>query len=591
MMKMTSNRSLPLLIASWVCCLASGQAQEVFTDVTGTLGIQSGPGGSSVAVGDYNNDGLEDLYVGFFNYPNQLWKNLGEGGFVEVANAARVALESDAKTRTALWGDIDNDGYLDLYVGNIDKPDKLLRNNGDGTFSDISQSAGVNQIGYPQSVNMADVNGDGLLDIYVSNLLQHNILYQNNGDLTFSNVTIQAGVMDLQIAMGTICFDYDQDGDVDLYLVHDNHAPNFLFQNDGTGHFIEVGAATGLNTASFGMGVDIGDINNDGWLDLSITNLGPNFLMLSNGQGSFADIAENVGVGDAGMGWGTSFLDFDRDGWVDLYVANDYNFSPYPNLLYRNNGDSTFTETQSGEAVGNLHASYGTASLDYDLDGDLDLVVANTNADAGLQLFENTITNDYHWIGLKLIGQESNRQAVGARVRLVDAQDVVHYDELTAGDGWTSQSSSLFFFGLGDAESLQEATIYWPSGLEQPLMGLTVDQYYSIEEGHLPVEGILPGPAVAVRDPAPEDLQIAVYPNPSPGQVLLELAADSDFMPERIRVYDELGRTLLEQALARPFIQPYSLELTRQQLQGTQYLIVQLLGQGRTVSRRVILSP
>ncbi len=398
-----------------------GISQPFFSDQTVALGIETGPGAESVAVGDFNNDGWEDIYVGFFNRKNQLWQNLAGQGFVEVGASANVSLTENANTRSALWGDLDNDGFLDLYVGNKNSPDKLFRNNGDGTFSDISMAAGIFQIGHPQSVNMADVDGDGWLDIYVSNFSQQNILYHNNGDLTFTNQTLLAAVGDLAAAMGSIFFDYDKDGDVDLYLVHDQFSPNLLYQNDGAGYFTEVGAAAGVNTSSFGMGVDIGDINNDGWLDIYVTNLYPNFLLLNNTDGTFTNIFETAGVDDSGMGWGTSFLDFNKDGLLDIYAANDYAFSPFRNVLFQNNGDLTFAKAQEGEAICNEYASYGTAAVDYNLDGNIDLLIANRDEGQGLQVFENA-EYEQAWIGLKLIGVESNRQAVGARVELVDNQ-------------------------------------------------------------------------------------------------------------------------------------------------------------------------
>jgi hypothetical protein len=310
-------------------------------------------------------------------------------------------------------------------------------------------------------------------------------------------------------------------------------------------------------------------------------------LLLHDGAGGFDNIWESAGVGDGGMGWGTNFLDFDKDGRVDIYAANDYDFSPFPNVLYRNNGDLTFSQAQAGEAVSNQHATYGTATLDYDLDGNLDLLVANR--DEGLQLFRNP-DNPHHWIGLKLIGVESNRDAVGARVRLLDEQGVIHYDERTAGSSWTSQSSSLVFFGLGEAASLEEATVFWPSGLEQSLTDLAPGQYYTIREGEAPVAGIFPGPPTGVAGPYREDPAVQLYPNPSAGPVMLAVTAGSDFVPEHIRVYDELGRLLLEEAVAPPFTSPHALAIPAAQLRGGQYVVVHLRGQEQTVVRRLILS-
>ncbi|RMG29226.1 MAG: VCBS repeat-containing protein, partial [Bacteroidetes bacterium] len=324
----------------WLLGLSLAEAQPGFTDVSQKAGFLPLPGAEGIAVGDFNNDGYEDVYVSNTQSTNLLYQNQGDGTFVEVAGLLGLALEPDTDSRTALWGDINNDGWLDLYVGNKAAPDRLFLNLRGEAFEDISSQAGIFQDGHPKSVNMADVNADGFLDIYVSNFASENALLLNQGDTSFVNAIYWSGALDKGLAMGTVIFDYDKDGDPDLYLVHDGREPNLLYENDGTGRFMEVAARAGVNTQSFGMGVDIGDINNDGWMDIYIANLGPNILLLNNGDGTFANISQLAGVEDAGMGWGTNLLDYDNDGLLDMYVANDFDFSPHPyyNVLYRNAG-------------------------------------------------------------------------------------------------------------------------------------------------------------------------------------------------------------------------------------------------------------
>ncbi len=511
--------------------------------MTSPAGIQAISASQGIAVADFNADGWDDFYVTMAGVNNQLYKNLGNGTFVEIGKSAGV--DVGANTTTAVWGDIDNDGFPDLYVARRQAPDLLLRNRGDETFEDITWSAGIFQVGYPFSVNMADIDNDGFLDIYISNFLYENILYRNNGDGSFTNFTYQAKALDAGKSMGTIFFDFDLDGDQDLYLVHDGNEPNFLYQNNGAGVFSEIGQAAGVNTKSFGMGVDAADIDNDGFADLYITNLYDNILLHNNGDGTFSDISALAGVQDYGMGWGTTFLDFNNDGLQDIYVANEYAFSPYPNVLYRNMGNLAFAKTETGSPVCNQFASYGTATLDFNHDGAADLLVANRNPGERLQLFQNNRPAG-NWIGFKLTGIESNRDAIGARIRLIDHLGVVHQKEISAGMGWQSQNSSLLLFGLGPADSLREMSIYWPSGLIQPVLPPATGQYYRITEGKAPLPGLLPEPVTSVKNAAARPWD--VFPNPVQNGILHVRTADP--IEAHLEVFDLNGRMLHEQDIA-----------------------------------------
>ena len=538
---------LTLLLIPYLTLVLPAGAQSRFTDITQAAGFDLPSSGFSVAVGDYDNDGWEDLYLGIPDQPNQLWKNRGDGTFVEVGQAAGVALSATADTRTAVWGDFDNDGDLDLYVANRLQPDRLFRNDGDGTFTDVTQAAGIDHLGYPQSANLADIDADGDLDLYLANFDRPSVLYRNNGDGTFTDIAQAAGVRYTGKAMGAIFFDYDRDGDPDLYLVHDNFQPNRLYRNDGTGRFTDVAAAAGANTTSFGMGVDVADLDNDGWLDLYIANLNPNFLLRNTGSGTFTDVSAFAEIGDAGMGWGTNCLDFDNDGRRDIYVTNEYLFSPYPNVLYRNLGELHYAKAETDGPVCNELASYGSATLDFDQDGRVDLAVANRGGGAGFQLFRNG-EREGQWIGLHLVGQVSNRQAIGARVRMVDALGTLHYDEITAGSSWLSQSSGRLHFGLGTATAIEELTIYWPSGAVQAVTPPPPGQYYTVFEGQSPVPGIAYAPPTATRDDTPADTGPAVFPNPTPGEFTVRLGAAPP-ATYHLRVSDALGRTLLHRVL------------------------------------------
>ncbi len=224
-------------------CTFSATAQTIsFSDITNSAGIGSVAVNSGVAFADYDNDGDDDVYVSVLSdKPNKLYQNLGNNTFMEVSGTTGAAY--NGSTLASVWGDVNNDGHIDLYLGNSQQPNILYLNNGNGTFTDITATAGVADGGQPRSVLMADVDNDGFLDIYVANLAAPNVLYRNNGDLTFTDVTEASGATDDQIAMGSIFFDYDNDGDQDLYLTHDARQANILYQNDGTGHFTNVAAS------------------------------------------------------------------------------------------------------------------------------------------------------------------------------------------------------------------------------------------------------------------------------------------------------------------------------------------------------------
>lgn len=525
----------------------SSICQSLYSDMTAPASIPLTAGNDGVFVADFNRDGLEDFYVNFPNQKNQLFKNNGDGTFTELAQSAGVAV--DAKSTTAVWGDINNDGYPDLYVARQALTDQFFLNNGDETFTNISQQAGIGQIGYPFAVNMADINKDGFLDIYVTNFLAENVMYLNNGNNTFTDVSFQSRAFDTGKSMGTIFFDYDNDGDADLYLVHDGNEPNFLYQNNGNGVFTEVGQVAGANTQSFGMGVDAGDINNDGFLDLYITNLFHNFLLRNNGDGTFTEISASAQVDDNGMGWGTTFLDYDNDGWLDIYAVNDYTFSPYPNILYRNLGDQTFEKVDLSGSISNKRQSYGTACFDYNLDGKPDLLVANRGATESMQLFQNDATTG-SWIGIKLHGIQSNRDAIGAKIRIEDAFERIHIKELTAGHGWKSQNSGILLFGFGHASAVKTITIYWPSGLVQTIDPLALNSYYTIEEGGAPQPGLAGGNSTAVKSTGnARGFDFSLSPNPAPSYespvaIHLNLPEAS---PLQLEVFDQTGRLLLQE--------------------------------------------
>lgn len=551
-----------------IFCTAA-YTQNIFTETTSNAGIANTGFNYGVAVGDYDNDGLEDLYFSRSNdESNVLYKNMGGGVFEDRTTEAGLMVNNT--TIASSFADIDNDGDLDLFVGNRNEADVLYLNNGDGTFTDISASAGIQDISETRSANWADVNGDGYLDLYCANLNAANALLINNGDNTFTDQTVQSGVTDNQTNMASIFFDYDKDGDQDLYVTHDANQPYLLFQNNGAGIFTEVGAQAGVNYAGQGMGVDVGDINQDGWMDIYITNLSYNTLFLNNGDGAFDDISFDAGVTDPGMGWGTTFIDCDNNGLLDIYMVNDSYFSPLPNILYRNNGDNTFTIIADEEPVSNMYGSYGTATFDYNLDGKMDLVVANSGMD-GNQLFQNSEAESGNYVQFQLEGTMSNRMAIGARLEAtIDGK--LYVDEVTAGSGYASQNTTMVHFGIAASTDIQEVKVYWPSGQVETFANLQANQRYQIVEG----ESIVVSTSSVAAD---EEISLGVFPNPSNGP--LHIYWDSTVSGNGlVRVLNNTGQSIFEQRVAvETDFNTISVTLTKSLPKGLYFVQVQVNGQ------------
>ncbi|MEZ4773054.1 MAG: FG-GAP-like repeat-containing protein [Bacteroidia bacterium] len=501
-------------------------AQNQFSDVSAAAGLDGKGSSYGVAIADYDKDGFEDIFVVRTYDENLLYRNMGDGTFVEVAREA--GLNFAGESRVAAWGDFDNDGWLDLFVGNNKGTrDKMYINQKDGTFLDISASARtlLSATGNAMAVLLADIDGDSFLDIYVARMNDQNTLYRNRGDLTLENITISSGATDTQLAMGGIFFDYDNDHDQDLYLVHDNYQANILYRNNGDLTFTNVAQTAKVDVKAFGMGVDVGDVNNDGWPDLYITNLYNNVLLLNKGDGTFQDITRTAGTGDYGMGWGTFFFDADNDGWQDIYVANTPSF---PNVFYHNQQDNTFLNVGKETVLASNASSYGAVPLDYDNDGRVDIFITNGNGAAGNQLFHNENVNPNNWVKFRLEGTKSNAAAIGARVE-VFAGEKRWVDELNSGSGYVSQNSHILHFGTGSASSIDSVVVFWPGKERQVYKNLAVNRLHILTEGK------------TINEEIPLEKGLLCVPNPFSSEINLYYHLSSP-QSVKITVSDHLGR-------------------------------------------------
>lgn len=477
-----SNRPNPALDA------AAPVPLPTFTDVAGPMNAAAPGYGTAVAWGDYDGDGDQDLYVvnlgpGGGGQSNALLRNDGIT-FTDVSAEAGVA--DSGPGVAAVWGDMDNDGDLDLFVSNRPGNNALFRNEGNGHFTNVAAQAGVTDpSGYGEGSAWADIDGDGLLDLYVANYSsapgnQPNRLFQNQDGLHFSDVAAERGVAHMGNGEGIAWADFDNDGDMDLYIANANYGANVLFQQQADGTYLNVAAQMHvLGGPGRSFGAAWGDYDNDGWLDLYVAQEGTNKLYRNLGGTDFADVTAQAGVGGNAWSMGCAWGDFDSDGWLDLHVANATvgGYDP-ADVLYRNTGGTpiTFANVTALCGVTNTLDARGNAWSDFDNDGDLDLYVVNQGSGLPNRLFRNNGTPN-HWLQVRLIGC-NNRSAIGARVTV--ESDRTQIREISGGSGFASQDSLPAEFGLGDWADPVTVTVRWPGGVLTSLAGILPDQIITI---------------------------------------------------------------------------------------------------------------
>jgi hypothetical protein len=496
--------------------------------------VESMSGG--VAMFDYDNDGDLDIYLvnaltvdlvkSKGKTKSEFYRNEGNGKFTEVGEKAGV---SDIGWGMGVAvGDYNNDGFEDLYVTCLG-PDHLLKNNGNGTFSDVTAKAGVNDPRWTTGAAFVDYDNDGDLDLFVTNYVDFDInnlpefgagktcqyksipvqcgprglkgagdsLFRNNGNGTFTDVSKQAGVMDENgyYGLGVLTGDFDDDGLIDIFVANDS-TPNFHYRNKGDGTFEEIGFSAGTAVNENGseqgsMGVTAGDYDHDGKLDIFITNFADeyNTLYHNDGKNSFTDLSYAAKVAAMSLphvGWGTKFFDYDNDGWVDLFVANGHVYPQLPGyrqprLLHRNNRDTTFTEVSAefGTVLTENRVSRGVAFGDIDNDGDVDLLIADL--DGPPQLLRNDGGNTGNSILIKTIGVKSNRSGIGARVTVM-AGDLTQTDQVRSGDSYISQSDLRLHFGLEKRAKVDSIQARAPSCAVEKISNVNVNSIITIKQ-------------------------------------------------------------------------------------------------------------
>src|SRR5204863_2734533 len=453
-----------------------------FTDVTVKAGLAANGWGQGVCVGDYDNDGWEDLYVTYYG-KNRLYHNQ-DGVFTEVGEKSGVAGSGKAWGTGCAFVDYDRDGLLDLVVANYVDLDL-------STTPAPGERTSCIWKGVPVMCGPRGLPG------------AKNILYHNLGDGKFEDVTIKAHIDQTSghYAFSISTFDFDDDGWRDIYIACDS-TPSILYHNNRDGTFTDVAVTAGAafnedGREQAGMGSTIGDFDGDGKLDIFKTNFSDDTATLyrNNGDGTFDDVTYPAGLGlnTQYLGWGTMFLDFDNDGWPDLLLVNGHVYpevdkqhlgSNYqePKILYHNDGNGTFTDISenAGSGITSPHAGRGLAIGDLWNDGRISAVISNMNALPSLLV--NQVQTRNHWIGMKLQGTKSNRDAIGAKITL-KAGSRTSVDEVRSGSSYDSNSDIRLHFGLGSATSVDALQVRWPNGLEEKFDNPKVDSIILLKEG------------------------------------------------------------------------------------------------------------
>jgi len=466
------------------------KAQVIFEESANQLGVfincEYTYLGNGITFFDYDNDGWDDITVASAEgEPIYFLKNIN-GNFVsQTLNISN----NNARNKQVNWVDIDNDGDNDLFITSDNSGIRLFENLGNMVMSEITSTSGMLSDNFPYyGASWGDYNNDGFLDIFLSirDVDIPSILYKNNGDNTFTLANIEAGLLtDGFMSFCSVFIDYDNDGDQDIYVSNDKiYNPNLLYRNNGDGTFTEVGQESNTDLYIDAMTTTVGDINNDGWFDIYVTNDNDDsVLLLNNADGTFSDTTSLYGVSFNSIGWGALFLDADNDTDIDLYVSGETDGS-YPQYL-----SSAFYENQNGNsfqlnnsAIPNDFAeSYSNATGDINNDGFPDIIVNNINHE-NIFVWYNKSNNGKNWLKVKLEGTTSNRNGIGSFIEIsVDGNKQYRYTCL--GEGYLSQNSATQHFGLGNQAMIDYIKVKWLSGTEDILYNVTVNQTLNILEG------------------------------------------------------------------------------------------------------------
>ncbi|MCA9732227.1 VCBS repeat-containing protein [candidate division KSB1 bacterium] len=455
-----------------------------FTDISLPAGAEtpSGPEGygHGVAGADYNNDGFIDIFVSNYDTSNALLINNQDGTFSDQAVNWSVTGEITWNDRGVCAADYNNDQNIDIYQNISGQSSVCFKNDGSAHFSNISSSIGIFDPGQAQAAAWADFNNDGLLDLVSVNYSDIIRFFEQNRDHTFTEQTVNYGLNNLKYGVGVVAFDIENDGDVDIFISRGETYGNLLLVNNGSNYFKDQASQRGIALPEMhGQGVTVADFDNDGDIDIYVcSDINSNKLFRNDGNGYFTDYTSSAGLVDNSRSTGCNFADFNNDGWPDLYVLN---FSQ-PNKLYKNNGDGTFA-IQTNTNTESSRNGYGSCLADFDRDGDIDIFISNSGTKS--QLFDN-ISGPSNWLEIKLQGQTSNRDGIGAKVDFY-FNNMHQRSTMLAGEGFVSGGILPLHFGLGTADFADSVIVNWPAGGQTRLQSPVAGQRIEVIEGLEPV--------------------------------------------------------------------------------------------------------
>ena len=536
---MNAFQKYSILIILVTGITSSVSSQIIFENKATELGISITGITSSVLGGvsffDFDNDGWDDLtFASKSNNAVKFFKN-DAGSFTE--QFFNISILGHSKQ--VIWVDYDNDGDNDLFVTKVDGPNKLYQNDGSFVFTDVSSSAGFpSSTLYSYGASFGDFDNDGNLDVFIcnkdDNYLIPNQLYKNNGNGTFTDVSLIAGISAVgHLSFCSAFFDYNNDGYQDIYISNDRFAnKNILYENNGDGTFTDVSLASGADVAANAMSTTIDDYNNDGWLDIYITNTSEgNHLLRNNGDGTFTDVATSSGTIFNSIGWGANFLDADNDLDLDLYVSSMINNSSSGLLttaFYKCQNNATYILSNESGFESDEYISFSNAQGDINNDGYPDFVVSNQAPD-NHSVWRNTGGTN-NWLKIKLNGVTNNIHGIGSMIE-ISVNNNQFYRYLLAGESFLGQNSTTEIFGVGGATNIDYVKVKWLNGIEDILYNVTPNQTLNITEGS----------ALSLNEFEKKELKI--FPNPSNGFFNIE---HSNLGNIKIKVYNYLGKEIID---------------------------------------------
>ena len=524
-------------------------AQLAFDDVAAQIGVNYSYGdseyGGGVSFADFDNDGWDDITYTSENGVDIYFLKNTNGDFNLVSFSG---ISNTNKTKQVIWVDYDNDGDKDLFITALEGKNSFYINDGEMNFTDISSSIGIFQTDlFTYGASFGDIDNDGDLDLFISNRspVDHNYLYRNDSG-TYVDITNSSGIsLEGQLSFCSIFFDYDKDGLQDIYVSNDKEENiNRLYKNLGDGVFQDVSDFSNAGVDVSAMSTTLGDFNNDGWFDIYITNtpfsqissIVGNVLLKNNGDGTFTNIATETGTSFDSLGWGSVFLDADNDGFLDLYVSSSLDGSAQflSSAFYHQQNDETFIIPQDIGFSSDLRESYSNAIGDINNDGKPEIVVVNDTENNFL--WQNNTSNQNNWLKVKLEGVISNRDGIGNTIEInVDGQSQYRYT--LAGEGYLSQNSFYEFFGIGEAAEVDYVKVTWTAtGETETINNISSNQSIIIKEG----SGILSNDTVL------KATTFGVYPNPSNNGIFKITTTNQEIIS--LQVFDLSGRLIIKKS-------------------------------------------